>query len=302
MKKRINRYVIIILLVVGVFLYFGIEYLNKEKDMYMSYADFSMASKVMLLNNKDFNLLYSTIRENEVSSKEEKTKKSNLIYNYAKWGGVPILKYLEQPVDNEELESAFTEFLEFYANFDNANIKRNDEIFIKNDDGNNYLKENDYYIYKVKKKVISKSFLETSYQEYLLKRQKESSVENYFIKQLLNYDTVSSKYNASSLKKEIENNYQDFFSIYKDTIVKIITNNLKQYCNYLSKYYNINASTGEVKMVKDIDYDVLELTYKVYKLDRIYTNVSKYYKYSYIVDLDDLWEELDNKGYPYVYC
>ncbi len=50
-----------------------------------------------------------------------------------------------------------------------------------------------------------------------------------------------------------------------------------------------------------LETETLNLEFKVYRNDREYTGISKYYLYNYIVDLDDVWSQLSKLGYPKLY-
>ena len=61
------------------------------------------------------------------------------------------------------------------------------------------------------------------------------------------------------------------------------------------------SNNDNLVLLKEIDTEPIELTFNLTVADRNYSPVSKYYKYSYKLDINDVWKQLEKKGYPKIY-
>lgn len=304
--KNENKKTIVIIIIFFVILasFFVINYINREFEEYKSYADFTMASDVMLLSfNKNFDLQYPLIRRIQSSNFEKKETEGSLIYDFAQYDMIPILNYLESDECNQNLITAFTDFTDFLANYNSAIYNRRENMLDKMDGDNYYKLENDTYTYKVKKKVIKKDFFKKIYKDYL-KSIGEDSTKSNFINKLYENKDISDFYSYTELKDNIDNNYDKFYIKNKEQIINVIANDLESFCKYLNKevIYVPGDSAPSLKIdEKNIETEVIEIYYKFTKLDRIYSSASKYYKYSYQLDIQSVWDQVKELGYPKIY-
>lgn len=305
MKKENKKNIAIIIILFTILLvFFVINYINKELEEYKSYADFTMASDVMLLSfNKNFDLQYPLIRKIQSSTDEKKETEGSLIYDFAQYDMLPIFNYLVSDECNHNLITSFTKFTDFLTNFNSAIYNRRENILDRLDGDNYYKFENDVYIYKVKKKVIKKEFFEKVYNEYL-KSIDENNTKSNFINKLYKNKDISDFYSYSELKDNIDNNYDIFYIKNKETVLNVIAEDLESFCKYLNdKVLYISGSSMPTLKIeeKNIETEVIEIYYNFTKLDRIYSSASKYYKYSYQLNIQYVWNQLKELGYPKLY-
>ena len=257
------------------------RFIKSEIDNYALYEDFSRASIIMLLSfNKELDIQYSTIRDVQKMTTDYKVTEGDLIKDFAEYDIIPILSYIKGSADNQYLIESFQEFSEFITNF-----KR-------------YRKDADTYIYEIQKDVISKDAFQKAYQDFMYPAGSKN-IEEHVVKLLLKNDKVRFEYNYEKLKMQIEKNYSDFYNDFEKEILLSISQDLKEFEAYLKKNYmsKENETNGNALL----ETETLNLEFKVYRNDREYTGISKYYLYNYIVDLDDVWSQLSKLGYPKLY-
>ena len=305
MKKENKKNIAIIIILFTILLvFFVLNYINKELEEYKSYADFTMASDVMLLSfNKNFDLQYPLIRKIQSSTDEKKETEGSLIYDFAQYDMLPIFNYLVSDEYNHNLITSFTKFTDFLTKFNSAIYNRRENILDRLDGDNYYKFENDVYIYKVKKKVIKKEFFEKVYNEYL-KSIDENNTKSNFINKLYKNKNISDFYSYSDLKDNIDNNYDKFYIKNKEAVLNVIADDLESFCKYLNdKVLYISGSSMPTLKIeeKNIETEVIEIYYNFTKLDRIYSSASKYYKYSYQLNIQYVWNQLKELGYPKLY-
>lgn len=305
--KKINRNkLFVIVLIVGfslIGLFFLYDYIKKEKDNYKLYNDFTRANQVMTLSfNKNFLLQFDTIRSIQSSNFDIKISPGGLIYDFANYKIVPILNFMNRKVEDEYLKEAFLIFSEFIANFNTAKMGDRENILVKQSNGDYFKKEDNIYKYVVKKEVISKNEFNKLYDNYLQSIGISDTINN-FVKNLIEVDSINSKYNYNQLLKIINNNYVEFYSNYESEIISIIAKDLIEFCNYLNEDYLEIDQSGEVppKIIKNIDTETIILNYNFTLLDRVFVPYSKYYLYSYQLDLENVWLQLELLGYPKLY-
>lgn len=280
--------------------YFSYRFIKSEIDNYALYEDFSRASIIMLLSfNKELDIQYSTIRDVQKMTTDYKVTEGDLIKDFAEYDIIPILSYIKGSADNQYLIESFQEFSEFITNFNLSIMPNREMIFLHFDDGEKrYRKDADTYIYEIQKDVISKDAFQKAYQDFMYQAGSKN-IEEHVVKLLLKNDKVRFEYNYEKLKKQIEKNYLDFYNDFEKEILLSISQDLKEFAAYLKKNYmsKENETNGNTLL----ETETLNLEFKVYRNDREYTGISKYYLYNYIVDLDDVWSQLSKLGYPKLY-
>lgn len=304
MKKR-NKELLIILIIgfVLILSLFIVDYIKKEIETYDLYNDYTRANQVMTLSfNKNFDLQFMTIRIVESSTSIPKESKGSLIYDYAQYEIIPILKYLEAKSESEILINSFSEFCDFLANFNSAFNKDRESILVRNSHDKYYEYKDGVYTYQINKAIITKESFNKLYSEYMQINNNDSVLDN-FLKCLYEYDTINNNYSFNELKKVIINDYEEFYKENEEIIIEVISNDLSKFTNYLNTFYiEVDESGGNPpKMKKDIDTEYISLNYRFTKLDRIYVSYSKYYLYSYQLDLNDVWNQLADLDLPKLY-
>lgn len=302
MKK--NKYlkifiIIIILMILGYYLY---TFIKQENNLYELYNDYTRADTVMTLTyNKNFQ--FYTTRNIQMYNFDKKLSEGDLIYDFADYDFIPIFHYLHSSVDNDSLISEFNTFLTFLSDFNYLTIGSRENILVKQKNGKYYIYDNGVYKYYVKVNVIGKDTLNNIYKEYLTYN-KYRTVEENFISNLLTIDLIKKEYSYQDIINEINNNYDNFYKRNKSEVVNVIIKDLNKFNKYLyDNYININNINGNttIELLKNIDTEPLELTFNFRKFDKIYSSVDKHYSYIYKLDINDVWEQLAEKGYPKIY-
>lgn len=285
-----------------IFLFYLSSYYKKEKNEYISYNDFTRADIVMTLTyNKNFQ--FYTTRYVQSMNIDKKVSKGDLIYDFAQYKFIPILNYLNSSTENEDLIENFSKFLSFLSDYNFLTIGLRENILVRQSNGKYYTIEEDIYRYYVKMNVIGKEGLNTAYNEYL-KNKGYKSVDENFIEKLYRLDVIKKEYSYNELIKEISENYDDFYNRNDDEILKVITLDLKEFNQYLYTYYiylGEDQGNTTIKLLKEIRTEPIELTFDFKVYDRIYSSIDKHYSHTYILDINDVWEQLEKKGYPKIY-
>ena len=97
--------------------------------------------------------------------------------------------------------------------------------------------------------------------------------------------------------------YKIFYYGNEKEILEVITEDLENFIKYIYTYYIYldTSNNDNLVLLKEIATEPIELEFNLTVADRIYNSVSKYYKYSYKLDINDVWEQLEKKGYPKIY-
>lgn len=306
MKKKFKNnisYIILIILFVLLLLFFIKEYIDNEKQQYTNFNDMTRGDIVMSLSyNKDNVVYYDYLRYVQMFTNDKKISKGDLIYDFATYEFVPILNYLNKKNENEELVNSFSEIMEFLVDFNSATIGFAEDIFVVQPDGKYYTYEDGIYTYNVSKEVVSKNAFIKMYNEYLETINCKSDEKN-FINQLLKIDKINSKYTYSQLTEIISNDYNKFYKDNENEIIKVISNDLSMFAKFLyTDYIFIDRDNNDKRyLLKDVETDLLEVSFDFTEGDRIYERTSKYFTHNYILDINDVWEQLKEKGYPKLY-
>lgn len=306
MKNKIfenGLYIVLVILFILLSLVFVKEYVSNEKRKYEEHNDFTRGDIVMTLSyHKDQTLQYHAIRHVQLYTDEEKTSKGDLVYDFASYEFVPILNYLNRTSENNQLIDSFSGIMEFLLDFNSATIGVAEDVFIKQPSGKYYIYKNGTYTYETKKEVISKNAFKKMYQEYLETINFENVEEN-FINGLIENKDISTKYTYNEIKKNVLSNYDKFYAANEDVIISIISKDLERFVKFLyTDYLFIDRDNNDKRyLLKDVDTELLEVSFKFKEGDRIYYASSKYYTHNYVLDIYDVWEQLREKGYPMLY-
>ena len=303
-KKKENKSWIIglVLIIIILCVFFAKNYISNEINQYKLYNDYTRANQIMTLSfNKNFDIQFSNIRLIQSSNYDKKISKGDLIYDFANYNMIPILDYMKEPSENESLIKSFSLFTDFLANYNMATIGNREDIFKKNDNGFYYTYKNNKYVYCIEKQVISKGAFNKLYDQYL-HTINQSTVSNNFISKLYNTAEINSKYSYKSLSNKIKNDYSNFYKENKDIILRIISGYLNDFVDYLNTFLEIDKEGNVPPTLKSkIDTETLKLEFSFTKLDRIYVPYSRYYLFSYQLDILSVWKQLKELGYPMIY-
>lgn len=303
-KKNKKIIVILILLFVSFGSFFLRKYVSSELKEYNLYNDYTRANQVMLLSfNKNFYHQYPLIRYIQSSTENEKVTEGSLIYDFAKHDMIPILNYLNSEIVNLELINSFSLFFDFLANYNAATHETREDILVRLSEKDYYIYNKNVYTYKVEKEVIKKEFFHEIYDKYL-KSNNEKNVQNNLINKLYRKSEIKESYSYDKLVRNIKNNYNEFYKKNENIILLIIAEDLREFSNYLSDYVLIinDDELPTVKLdIKDIKTEKIEISYNFIELDRIYSSISKYYTHSYQLDIENVWQQMIDLGYPKLY-
>lgn len=294
-----------LIIIFGLFvIFFSQKYISNEIEQYKLYNDFTRGSQVMAMAyNKNFDIQYPLIRSIQASNISEKETKGSLIYDFANHDIIPILNYLNSESVNENLIDSFSDITNFFANYNVVMMPIRENVLVHLDGNNYYTYENGVYTYKIKKKVIKKEFFQKTYNQYL-KSINENNLQENFIDNLYKSSDIKNSYTYDTLVSNVKNNYEQFYKRNEDIIVDIIASDLKNFNNYINEkvIYIPEDSFPSLRIdEKDIETEEIEIYYKFTELDRIYSPVSKYYTHSFQLDIDDVWKQIDDLGYPKLY-
>lgn len=303
-NKKDNRGLMIglVLIIIILCIFFSKKYISSEINQYKIYNDYTRANQVMTLSfNKNLDIQFNNIRLIQSSNYDKKITRGELIFDFANYNIIPILDYMREPSENELLIKSFSSFTDFLSNYNMAEIGNRENILKKNEDGYYYTYSDNKYIYCVEKQVISKEAFNKLYNQYL-HTINQSTVSSNFIGKLFEVADINSKYSYNSLSNNIKNDYSKFYEENKDIILKVISDDLNGFVDYLNTLIEVD-NVGNIPPVlkSKFDTETLKLEFSFTKLDRIYVPSSKYYKYSYQLDISDVWKQLKEYGYPMIY-
>ena len=90
----------------------------------------------------------------------------------------------------------------------------------------------------------------------------------------------------------------------KDYIEDTIGNLFNDFINYILKTTIVKEEGYLPYLIvneNDIETEEIIIDYKFKRLQRIYESI-KYYKYSYQLDVQSIWDQIKEYNYPKVYC
>lgn len=162
--------------------------------------------------------------------------------------------------------------------------------------------KNKKYKYSIKKEVISREALEELYNQYL-ESIKELNVSSNFINRLLKETKISKKYTYHTLLSKINKEYLEFYQEYEELVLDVIGKDIGDFVDYLSYIVVVDPERKSPPVLtKKLQTKTLRLDFEFTRLDRIYVPYSKYYKYSYQLNLNSIWEQLKQQEFPMLYC
>ncbi len=158
------------------------------------------------------------------------------------------------------------------------------------------------YIYVVEKEYIPKEEFNKLYSEYLLSINEED-IKEHFINLLVNKLNIE----KVLLDNLISNDYARFFSENKDIVTSVISEDLNNFSEFLQeayiyKKYDENDNYLGIDLRKEIKTNKMNIEYVFTILDREYSTASKYHLYSYKLDINYLWVQLEKLNLPKFYC
>lgn len=179
-KNRIYLGILLsIILLILVFLI--IKFVKNEISQYELYDDAVRGGDVLLAAyNKDIYIQFDIINDHQLYTNDKRITMGDLIYDFSTVEYVPILNYLNSICESEDLIKSFNELGTFITNFHSTFYRQREDMFVREDARKIYKKENNKYIYTIKKKYIPKEEFNKIYYEYLANLN-YSNLENYFI-------------------------------------------------------------------------------------------------------------------------
>lgn len=309
MKRNNFKILLIIipmfLLILGYIVYN--VYIN-EKEQYRFRNDFERASVAMLLSyNKEFDLFYPTLRKAQSKTIERKSSESELIYDFAQSDMIPILDFLLKENDSQELIDAFSQVGNLISDFFGVTIGLRENIFIRQSNGHYYTENNGVYTYHTHKNVITRKGFKNMYSEYL-KSIKQASTSDNFANRLRQISKISKHYSLKEIKYLINHNYKEFYADYEEEIAKVIADDINDFYEFAAwEYFYIEdpERPGKRKLVdklkKPIDSEEIFINFHFTKFERYYSSISKYDNYDYLLDIEDLFKQIEALNYPKIY-
>lgn len=300
MKKTNSRITLTLFIALGIILaIIGISIYQNEKTKYEERNDFTRASIIMTLSyNKELSLFYSTLRINQSLTDKEKNSKEELIYDFAKSDMIPILNYVKKETKSKALEEAFEQLGLLISDYNFITIGERENIFVKQANGKYYTEDGDLYTYYTKKNVITRKGFKNLYNDYLNYLKINNVVDNLVEKI---YNNVEKKLTKNEIKNSIINNDISFYNNNEDVIIKSISEDLINFCKFVSNNYFYENDNIVNKLKKEIDSEEIEITFKMKKNKRIYSKISKYENYNYILDTENLFKQIEKLNYPKIY-
>lgn len=296
MKKNKKNLLLIIsiLLVIGSIL--GIilnDYIQKEKQEYDNYKDYTMGSIILTFNAMDnINHKYKEIRYQERYIKGKFTPIEDYIFDYISYDYIPIFKYIINKTNDEELILSISKMFEFGTIYKLNKLSNGDDIFISHNN-KYYYKKDGYYYYETKRRVMNKEDYNKLYLKY-----NDKNIDEYFISLLFEDYEISNLYSKKELLEILndEERYIKFYNEYQDVIINCVVNDLNKFNEYLFSFVDKDR-----KITIDIEGVELKLLYRFEKLHKIYNEVTKYSNYLYRMDLEYTLNQLEEQGFPLLY-
>lgn len=306
MKRRViekSTSIILITLFIIVSGYFVLEYIKIEHNEYKKYNDLTRADIVMSLSyNKDKVNQFYAIRQVQSMNSDDKLSKGDIVYDFSKYNLVPVLNYLEKKSEDVLLIESFERVMDFLADYNSATIFMAEKIFVEQKNGEFYILKNDIYTYKIEKDVISREGFNKIYYEYLEKLGEKDIIE-HFIKILNENNILKSIYSYNDIRMNVKTNYKNFYINNENEIIKVISEDLNNFVDFLyTDYIFIDKENNDKRiLLKPIPTEKMSLNFNFKKGDRIYLSSTKYFSHMFILDINDVWQQLAEKGYPKIY-
>ena len=102
---------------------------------------------------------------------------------------------------------------------------------------------------------------------------------------------------------KINKDYLEFYQEYEELVLDGIGKDIGDFVDYLSYIVVVDPERKiPPVLTKKLQTKTLRLDFEFTRLDRIYVPYSKYYKYSYQLNLNSIWEQLKQQEFPMLYC
>ena len=268
MKKNKKNLLLIISIVLVIGSILGIilnDYIQKEKQEYDNYKDYTMGSIILTFNAMDnINDKYKEIRYQERYIKGKFTPIEDYIFDYISYNYIPIFKYIINKTNNEELILSISKMFEFGTIYKFNKLSNGDDIFISHNN-KYYYKKDGYYYYETKRRVMNKEDYNKLYLKY-----NDKNIDEYFISLLFEDYEISNLYSKKELLEILndEEKYIKFYNEYQDVIINCVVNDLNKFNEYLFSFVDKDR-----KITIDIEGVKLKLVYRFEKLHKIYNEV-----------------------------
>ena len=295
---RNKQYVKIILIVIVILIgtYFGIKFIQNEFQKMDTDNDFTRGNVVLILGyNQNINLIYDVISNMQVTTKDERIMKKDLIYDYKEKEMIPILQFLKEKNEDDVLVEAFQNLTSFYEDINSMLLNDREDIIVKQSNNKYYTIQNNVYYYEINKPYITKEEMNDLYNRYI-----NTNINDYFINILYKNSKIKELYNYEKLSYLVNNEYDQFYQENEEEIINVISNDLNKFTDYLKETF-LKESTDEngntlltYKKLPDVEY--LKLSFKFKKLEKTYGN-----NYIYQLDLNDLIKQINAKKLPLLY-
>lgn len=293
-KQYVKLIIIVIVILIGT--YFGIKFIQNEFQKMDTDNDFTRGNVVLILGyNQNINLIYDVISNMQVTTKDERIMKKDLIYDYKEKEMIPILQFLKEKNEDDVLVEAFQNLTSFYEDINSVLLNDREDIIVKQSNDKYYTIQNNVYYYKINKPYITKEEMNDLYNKYI-----NTNINDYFINILYKNSKIRELYNYEKLSYLVNNEYDDFYQENEEEIINVISNDLNKFTDYLKETF-LKESTDEngntlltYKKLPDVEY--LKLSFKFKKLEKTYGH-----NYIYQLDLNDLIKQINAKKLPLLY-
>ena len=293
-KQYVKLIIIVIVILIGT--YFGIKFIQNEFQKMDTDNDFTRGNVVLILGyNQNINLIYDVISNMQVTTKDERIMKKDLIYDYKEKEMIPILQFLKEKNEDDVLVEAFQNLTSFYEDINSVLLNDREDIIVKQSNDKYYTIQNNVYYYEINKPYITKEEMNDLYNKYI-----NTNINDYFINILYKNSKIRELYNYEKLSYLVNNEYDDFYQENEEEIINVISNDLNKFTDYLKETF-LKESTDEngntlltYKKLPDVEY--LKLSFKFKKLEKTYGH-----NYIYQLDLNDLIKQINAKKLPLLY-
>lgn len=296
MKNKQYFKIILIVIVILIGTYFGIKFIQNEFQKMDTDNDFTRGNVVLILGyNQNIDLIYDVISNMQVTTKDERIMKKDLIYDYKEKEMIPILQFLKEKNEDDVLVEAFQNLTSFYEDINSVLLNDREDIIVKQSNNKYYTIQNNVYYYEINKPYIPKEEMNDLYNKYI-----NTNINDYFINILYKNSKIKELYNYEKLSYLVNNEYDQFYQENEEEIINVISNDLNKFTDYLKETFlkEITDENGNTlltyKKLPNVEY--LKLSFKFKKLEKTYGH-----NYIYQLDLNDLIKQINAKKLPLLY-
>lgn len=279
-KKNKKFFVLGSIFFVLIILFFIYITENQKFELHNSFERIAMIKDITFNRSLDAHFLVIN-KHAKFCDNHDSFTKGDLVYNFSKYGIIPILNYLYEVEEDVDLLNSFNSVLEFTEFYASKDIEKLPDMFVGGSE-NYYRIVDSRYVYSLNKKIIGKSDFNRFYYNY----KKSSDIDTIFV----NMVSKKAKLSKNEVRKGLLN-YDKFYHKYKNSIINAISDDL--YCFGLYLYNNRNNLV--------INEENVLIHYKLRKEYKINYGITRYNNWLYSIDLDSIWDELDKYGYPILY-